>query len=240
MAMQLATHGGDTAHGRADGLGLPEPCALYVFDAYCGWCWGASPLIQELASAWAPGVPVIVISGGLFVGPRSARIDTYPHIPGANRRIAELTGVRFGDRYEELLRDGSLVLDSLGAATAFAALRVQAPSRAVVLAHRLQEAFYVHGRSLSEPATVIHLAHQEGLDAERVGQDLESGRAREWALQDFEMARALGVSSYPTLLAIRSGQVTQLPCSGTSASAITAAVDWPIGTPPSAHHQRPT
>lgn len=238
--MQLAMHGDDADHGRAEGLGLPEPCALYVFDAYCGWCWGASPLIQELASAWAPSVPVVVISGGLFVGPRSARIDTYPHIPGANRRIADLTGVRFGDSYDELLRDGSFVLDSLGAAAAFAALRAQAPSRAAGLAHRLQEAFYVHGRSLSEPATAIDIARLEGLDAERVEQDIESGRAREWALRDFEMARALEVSSYPTLLAIHSGQVIPLPCTGASASAITAAAGWPIGTAASVHHQRTT
>lgn len=228
----------DATYAQAAEFGLPEPCVLYVFDAYCGWCWGNASLVQELASAWAPNVPVVVVSGGLFVGPRAAPIGAYPHIPDANRRIAGMSGARFGERYEALLRDGRFVLDSQGAAAAFAALRAQEPSRAVELAHRLQEAFYLHGHSLSDPATAIDIARLEGLDAEQVEQDLESGRAREWASRDFETARALGVSSYPTLLAMRSGRVTHVPCSGTPASTITAAVEWLIGEPPLAQFQR--
>lgn len=238
--MLCAARESHAMHAQAAGFGLPEPCVLYVFDAYCGWCWGTSSLVQELASAWAPSVPVIVVSGGLFVGPRTARIGAYPHIPDANRRITGMTGAHFGERYDALLRDGSFVLDSLGAAAAFAALRAQAPARAVELAHRLQEAFYVHGRSLSDPATAIDIAHLKGLDSEQVEQDLDSGQAREWATRDFEMARTLGVGSYPTLLAMRSGRVTHVPCSGTSASTITAAVEWLIGEPPLAQFQRLT
>lgn len=237
--MLCAASGNDAMHVQAVGLELPDPCVLYVFDAYCGWCWGVAPLMQELASAWTPNVPVLVVSGGLFVGPRAARIDSYPHIEGANRRITAMTGARFGERYQALLRDGSFMLDSLGAAAAFAALRAQAPSRAVGLAHRLQEAFYVHGHSPSDPATAIDIARQEGLDAGQVKQDLNSGQARAWAEKDFYAARSLGVNSYPSLLAMRSGRVTHVPCSDTPAATITAAVDWLVGEPSFAKFQRP-
>lgn len=210
--------------------GLPDTCVLYAFDAYCGWCWGISPLVMEPAAARASHVPVVVLSGGLFIGERAQRIDAYPHIPAANRRIANLTGTVFGAEYGALLADGSFVLDSHGAAAVFAALRAQAPQRAMQFAHRLQEAFYVHGLGLSDVETAVDIARDEGLDAERVRHDLERGAAHQQALHDFELVRELHVQSHPTLLGLCAGRVTPLPGTGTPVAALLAAVDdWMAG-----------
>ena len=93
----------------------------YVFDAYCGWCYGFGPAVREFAAANTWRVDLNVVSGGLFTGGRVAPIGTMPNVAGANARIAELTGVEFGSGYRALVADGRFQMDSTAAATGFAA-----------------------------------------------------------------------------------------------------------------------
>lgn len=88
-----------------------EKSFIYVWDAYCGWCYGFSNSIRTLHENH-PEIPLTLVSGGLFVGERRLPIKNYPHISEANERISQLTGVEFGDRYEELLENGTFILDS--------------------------------------------------------------------------------------------------------------------------------
>lgn len=172
----------------------------YVFDAYCGWCYGFGPAIREFAVAEADRIDLEVISGGLFTGAHVAPVGTMPHIADVNRRITELTGARFGRAYRELVADGSFRMDSTAAATGFAALRSNAPNQALALAEAMQAEFYRDGLGLSAPATYRHIAERLGLDADRVVSDFSDPRSRAATHRDFSRAAQLGVHSYPTLL----------------------------------------
>lgn len=187
---------------------------LYVTDAYCGWCFGFSPQLQDFEARNRRRVPFKAISGGLFVGPRVGPIGAYPHIPEANARIARLTGVHFGERYDELVREGRFVMNSEDAAAGLAALRAQDAGRSIRFAHLLQHAFYVEGRSLSDPQTIGRIAEAEGLDAAGVCRMLADGSAHVAAQADFAMARELGATTYPTLLFVDGDQVHRLPATG--------------------------
>lgn len=172
---------------------------IYVWDAYCGWCYGFSPGLGEFHKMH-PELPVTVLSGGLFVGDRKLPISNYPHIPGANQRIEQLSGVKFGDAYQKLLQKGDFVLDSETAAKGFAALEHFAPEKAYESAAAMQKAFYYEGKSLSEEATFRDIADALGLDADEVIKRFKSEAAGQDALHAFETVRNLGVNSYPTLL----------------------------------------
>ncbi|MFE9644452.1 DsbA family protein [Streptomyces sp. NPDC006365] len=173
---------------------------VYVFDAYCGWSHGFSATLREVVSRH-PDLPIEVVSGGLFTGPRRVPIREFGHVQGANAQIAELTGAAFGEGYERLIVDGSFVMDSEAAARGVAALRQAAPGRAAELAIALQQAFYVDGLSLSEPATYRKVAEEAGLNAEAVVAAFEGPEAPHTAADDFHRAAELGVTSFPTLLA---------------------------------------
>ena len=201
------------------------PTVIYVADAYCGWCWGFGEGVAEFEAANRDRVRFTVISGGLFTGERAGPISLYPHIAEANARIARLTGAAYGQAYQQLLDEGAMVMDSTDAAAALAALREQAPERAIHWLHRLQEAFYVHGRSLSDPKTIADIAESEGLNAQRVLDQLADGSAAALAQADFVKARALGVSTYPTLLFVDGAKVTGLPAMGTAPSKLNEKLD---------------
>lgn len=190
----------------------------YVFDAYCGWCYGFGPAVRDFAAANAGRIDLDVVSGGLFTGGRVAPIGTMPYVAGANARIAELTGVEFGPDYHELVADGRFQMDSTAAATGFAALRAAAPERALESAEAMQRAFYLDGLSLSETSTYRRIAEQLGLTVTRLD-------ARAAAVRDFTQAARLGVTSYPTLLLHTDTGVVRLGGPTSTATQLTSAVD---------------
>jgi putative protein-disulfide isomerase len=106
-----------------------------------------------------------------------------------------------------------------------AALRAQAPDRAVHWANQLQAAFYAHGLSLSESSTVAAIASANGLDKGKVLQSLTGCVAQAQAEADFALTRTLRVSSYPTLLCIDGTSVHQLPATGTPLPTLNGILD---------------
>ncbi|WP_426332639.1 DsbA family protein [Paenibacillus silvae] len=172
---------------------------IYVWDAYCGWCYGFSSTIRSLHENH-PEWPLTILSGGLFVGDRSHSIAAFPHIPEANKRISQITGAKFGLAYQELLNEGSFVLDSESAAIGFYALRSLAPDRAMDLASAMQKAFYYDGLSLSAPQTYYKIAVDHHMDADRVMKLLSNQETVAEVHKEFDKVQRLGVNSYPTLL----------------------------------------
>ena len=182
---------------------------VYVFDAYCGWSHGFSGTLLEVVSRH-PDLPVDVVSGGLFTGSRRVPIREFGYVQGANAKINELTGAEFGEGYERLIADGSFVMDSEAAARGVAALRQAAPGRAVELAADLQRVFYVEGLSLSEPAAYRRVSEAAGLDTDVVLAALEAPETQANAKADFRRSAELGVTGFPTLLAVDGNSVTTL------------------------------
>ncbi|MEI4529258.1 DsbA family protein [Priestia megaterium] len=176
-----------------------EISLVYVWDAYCGWCYGFSKSIRTLHENH-PELPLTLVSGGLFVGDRSLPIKEYPHIPKVNKRISQLTGAVYGEAYLELLENGTFVMDSEVAAIGFSALRSLAPERAVYFASAMQHAFYYEGKSLSDLETYREIAIAYNLDPDLVIERMKEKDTIDDAYADFTKVRQLNVNSYPTLL----------------------------------------
>lgn len=176
-----------------------EISLIYVWDAYCGWCYGFSESIRTLHENH-PELPLTLVSGGLFVGDRSVPIKEYPYIPETNKRISQLTGVVYGEAYLELLANGTFVMDSEFAAIGFSALRSIAPERAVYFASAMQHAFYYEGKSLSDLETYREIAIAHNLNPELVIERMQEKDTINDAYADFSNVQQLNITSYPTLL----------------------------------------
>ncbi|HFU4377376.1 TPA: DsbA family protein [Streptococcus suis] len=176
----------------------------YIWDAYCGWCYGFGAHLKPLLQAH-PDLELEIVSGGLFIGEHSQPIVAYPHIPGANSRIADHYGVIFGQAYQSTLAEGKLVLNSLHPALALTYLKDRLPNNqhyAIVTA--IQSAFYQEGLSLSDISTYGKIAEQFSLDRQQVETDLVHVFQQD-SSPEFIQARQLGVQTYPTLLLEKNG-----------------------------------
>jgi putative protein-disulfide isomerase len=172
---------------------------LVVLDAYCGWCHGFRDALLGFWERHREDHEFVVLAGGLVTGDRVAPIASFDFIPDGNRRIAELTGARFGEPYQELLADGSLVIDSTDAARGFTALRAQAPERSVPLAVAIADAFFHDGRSLSDVATFRAVAVDQGLDPDAVEAAFEDPATAAQVAEEFAAVSRIGVSGFPTV-----------------------------------------
>lgn len=171
---------------------------IYVGDAMCSWCWGFAPTIRGLGERFA--IPVRLVNGGLRPGPDAQKLDDdmramLEHHWG---QVASVSGQPFDMRF--LDRDDGWVYDTELPAMATVTVREIAPELTLTVFERLQRAFYAEGVDVTDPAQYRTLIQPFEIDTEVFLATFGSESARWKAWEDFEEARSMGVSGFPTLL----------------------------------------
>lgn len=181
----------------------------YIHDPFCGWCYGAAPLVRvarEMLAVRAHG-------GGMMTG--AARRPVTPElrefVMAHDRRIAQASGQPFGPSYfEGLLRDTDAVLDSSPPITAVLAADELAGAGLDMLA-RMQRAHYVEGQRIAEVAILGRLAVELGMDAEAFGrayERLHGGATQSHIEQSRALLARVGGRGFPTFALERDGRFT--------------------------------
>jgi len=142
---------------------VSRPRLHYIFDPLCGWCYGASPLIE--AARNVNGLDIALHAGGLMTGsdrqPVTEALRRY--VMEHDQRIGALTGQAFGDAYlNGLLRDTGAVLDSGPPIEAILAAE-ELGGRGLDMLKRIQKAHYVEGRRVADRGVLVGLAADIGL-----------------------------------------------------------------------------
>jgi len=192
---------------------MQETTLHYIYDPFCGWCYAAAPLVH--AAAGLPDLRIVLHGGGMMAGanrqPVTDALRSYviPH----DQRIAALTGQPFGDAYfDGLLRDGGAVFDSEPPIAAVLAAESMA-GQGLALLERLQRAHYVDGRRIAEPAVLVELAIELGLDATEFAAALQAvldGEVLRHIAASRELLSRVGGQGFPTLVLERDGRLERL------------------------------
>ena len=179
---------------------LPE--LLYIYDAYCGWCYGMSPIIQRVAQEFAGRITVGVLSGGMVtqdeVGPIG---ESWEYIGEALQQVERVTGVQFGDAYKQLGQEGTTIQNSEPPARAVHAFRQLDPEgRAAAFAHDIQLALFERGEDLNVAATYEVLVQPYGVNAAEFRRVFEQPETATAVQQEFAAVNRIGVQGFPTVL----------------------------------------
>ncbi|RYE26440.1 MAG: DsbA family protein [Sphingobacteriales bacterium] len=173
---------------------------LYIMDPLCGWCYGFSPVMMKLKDAY-PQYPVQVISGGMMTGTRVQPMsEMAQYVLQAYHRVEEYSGVKFGEPYLDMLRDGTDINDSEPPCRAIHTFNQMQPTQSLEFAHELQLAHLLHGKSFNSEQTYRDLATQFGLDADAFMERMNSEEARYGTQQDFQWVQAAGITGFPCLV----------------------------------------
>ena len=79
---------------------MHKPLLIYCYDAYCGWCYGFSPVIKKIAAEFSERVDMEVLSGGMILPEKPVHIRVSAgYISKAYTSVEELTGIKFGKDY---------------------------------------------------------------------------------------------------------------------------------------------
>ncbi len=177
---------------------------IYCYDAYCGWCFGFSPVIKKIRKDFSRLFKFEVLSGGMILPRNPTHISvTANYILGAYKNVEAVTGVRFGDDYLWHIKnssDSDWYPNSEKPAVALCIFKEYLPDNQVEFASDLQYALHVEGRDLCDDEAYRHLVLQYDIDEKDFFEKLHSKEYKEKAYQEFSLIKQLKVTGYPCVL----------------------------------------
>lgn len=193
---------------------MPKAEIIYVFDGYCGWCWGIADVVTRLADDFSDRFDFSALSGGLMLGPRIGPLgDFADYIERAIPRVEQMTGAKFSEAHLRLLKQRETIQDSTLPAMVFSLVTKAKPeTNTIELAHAILRLNFEEGKILSDAESYEKLFASFGIPASGVS-DLKSRSALAAAEAQFERAREIGAESFPTIVYGREGQYFPL-CQG--------------------------
>ncbi|UYZ63180.1 DsbA family protein [Hymenobacter weizhouensis] len=179
---------------------LPE--LLYIYDAYCGWCYGMSPVLLRVQEAFSDRLTVNVLSGGMLTGEQAEPIgEGWDYISQAMPQVERATGVQFGEAYKQLGAQGTYWQDSEAPARALYVFRqLDELQRVLPFAHDVQRALFWAGRDLNQAATYEPLVETYRLPAASFRRLFDLPETAAAVQQEFGAVRRIGVQGFPTVI----------------------------------------
>jgi putative protein-disulfide isomerase len=180
---------------------MEKPVLIYCYDAWCGWCYGFSPVIKKIAEEYKDLLDEDVLSGGMILPEKPTHIGLAAgYISNAYRNVEELTGIKFGSDYLWHINnpgDSDWYPNSEKPAIAMCIFKEFYPGRSVEFAADLQYALHYEGRDLTDDEAYLHLLEKYSIQPEIFYEKLASEEYKEMAYYEFSLMKQLQVTGYP-------------------------------------------
>ena len=180
------------------------PTLYYCYDAYCGWCYGFSPVIRKIAKEYESTLAFDVLSGGMILPQEPTHFAPMArYIQTAYTRVEQLTGVRFGEDFLWHVNhpeETDWYPDSTKPAVALCIFKEYYPDNAIPMAADLQYALNFEGRDLTDNEAYRHLLERYHIPAEEFYAKLKSEEYIEKAYYEFALVKQLKVTGFPCVL----------------------------------------
>lgn len=189
-----------------------RPEIIYVFDPLCGWCYGFSPVIKQAYDTYKDKADFKVITGGMIIGDQIGPIGRIAEfLKGATARVTERTGAKCSKLFlDTILTEETQILSSVEPSIAAQICKVEKPDRIFDFMTELHKDIYISGLKTAIPTDYVRLAKKMGFDENKFMNELNENKFKQLAMQDFQVAGALGVDSYPAVLMRIDGVVREL------------------------------
>ena len=180
-----------------------KPVLIYCYDAYCGWCYGFSPVIKAIAEEYKNDLDAETLSGGMILPEKPVHIKVSAnYISKAYKTVEQTTGIKFGTDYLWHIlhpEESDWYPNSEKPAIAMCVFKEYYPNRSVEFAADLQYALHYEGRDLTDDEAYRHLIEKYSLHAESFYEKLSSEEYKARAYEEFAFIQQLNVNGYPTV-----------------------------------------
>ncbi len=187
-----------------------KPLLIYCYDAYCGWCYGFSPVIKRIAEEFKDRLETDVLSGGMILPEKPTQIGNIaPYIQKVYKTVEETTGIQFGQDFLWHIfnyDDSDWVPNSEKPAIAMIIFKEFYPERAIEFASDLQYSLNYEGRDLTDDEAYRHLLDKYSIRPEVFFERLHSEEYKEKAYYEFSLVKQLQVTGYPCVF-IQTGEL---------------------------------
>ncbi len=172
---------------------------IYVGDPMCSWCWGFAPTKRRIEEQCQGRAEVSLVVGGLRPFTTEPQDDERKAFLREHwQEIGEKTGQPFA--FHLLDRD-DFVYDTEPPSRAAVVVRhLDGQAKAPDFFSELQRAFYADNADVTQAATLTALARDFGVDGDAFAANFETDEMRQATTEDFQLARSLGVTGFPTVV----------------------------------------
>jgi putative protein-disulfide isomerase len=179
------------------------PTIYYCYDAYCGWCYGFSPVIRRIFEEYRQVLAFEVLSGGMILPEKPQPISVMAgYIQQAYKTVEERTGIRFGQDWLWHIvhpEESDWYPSSEKPAIALCVFKEYHPDLAVPFAGELQYALHFEGRDLCDDEAYRHLLEKYTIPEAEFYAKLHDPAYKERAYDEFALVRKLKVTGFPTV-----------------------------------------
>ena len=180
---------------------MNKPSLIYCYDAYCGWCYGFSPVMKKIWEEYKEEFSFEVLSGGMIIGEQVRPISAIAgYIKNAYKKVEELTGIKFGEDFLWHINQpekSDWHMNSEKPAIALCIFKEIYPDRQIEFATDLQYALNYEGRDLDDDEAYRHLLEKYSIQPEAFYPKLKSEEYKEQAYYDFALCKQLQVEGFP-------------------------------------------
>ncbi len=172
---------------------------IYAHDPMCSWCWGFAETWQRLTEQLADGLPITRLLGGLAP-------DSDEPMPESMQSMLQQTW----QHIEQVIPGKHFNFDfwtkckprrsTYPACRAVLAAREQGDEYDGLMTNRIQQAYYQQARNPSDNITLIELAADIGLDADRFAVQLTAGTTHQNLLDEISTTRSMGINGFPSVV----------------------------------------
>lgn len=182
----------------------------YFFDPMCGWCYGATPLVEILKTT--PNVQVILHPGGM-IKRRAMDPGFRSMAQGYDKKIAELTGQVFSEAYNKRLAgNDTIILDSYITAEAVDVMETY-NQKGFEMLKAIQQAHYQLGLDVSNKSILADIASKLGVERALWLNMMEQGEKE--IVSKVQHSQLLmnqwSVRGFPTFIREEKAKLTTLP-----------------------------
>jgi putative protein-disulfide isomerase len=181
-----------------------QPTIYYCYDAYCGWCYGFSPVISQIAKEYEDKLPFEVLSGGMILPEEPTHFAPMArYIQTAYKRVEQITAIKFGQDFLWHVfhpEETDWYPDSTKSAIALCIFKEYYPEKAVFFARDLQYALNYEGRDLTDDEAYRHLLYKYNIPEDDFYRKLKSEEYKEKAYYEFALVKQLQVTGFPAVL----------------------------------------
>ena len=170
---------------------------IYVGDPMCSWCWGFAPVLERMDQRY--DIPIRTVVGGLRPGSSAQRLDDSLRRTLAHHwhQVEQASGQPFD---HAALEREDWVYDTGPSCRAVVTMREVAPEFTLAWFTRLQRAFYAEGKDITDLDVIPSLLDGFDVDRDKFVEVLHDPATAARTQRDFDEARQLGATGFPTLL----------------------------------------
>lgn len=171
---------------------------IYVGDPMCSWCYGFAPELDKvIENAAKDNVEVEFVMGGLRPYYNKPISEMKDFLSEHWHHVNEASGQPFT---YDILDRSDLNYDTEPPARAVVIMREMAPKHVGAFFADTQKMFYAQNMDMNVSESYHKSLKALNLDTDTFDKHFHSEEMKMRIKEDFERARALGVSSFPTLL----------------------------------------